>query len=443
ITGVTTEGEYNYENVATVAAVVTTLSESGEAYNTLKGRDVSLVVGLNTLEIADVAIQINNDQNLLANGMGAVRVDTSYEYSYSRTVSNDALDYINVDSSRELIGAPFNVAAPAPVSFSESGTTISLSARKDMGEAKVGLRVGMAMLNAESSDVVETTLTAGQNISDANYAWLGALGLTSAYSRIFTLENKIEAGGNSIGGSIDVIYPLSDTVNVLGFLGTDGYPLSGDGSFLMDDNITSAGGSVPANTRSITQWDYDYERDATMILARAGIETQVNDSLMLICAVGLDLITNNSELNLTNNVTDNTAGGVTVRTYNNTMDMLATYTASTYYFPVGLEWQATSWLSARLGSTYMITKVSEQTLEAVTTSYNAAGNVTNVNTEKVILDEVFGGNTIEPNTDAVTFYSGVGFNVSDNLTVDVTNVAAGVNVLDMNNWQLGATLKFQ
>jgi hypothetical protein len=79
------------------------------------------------------------------------------------------------------------------------------------------------------------------------------------------------------------------------------------------------------------------------------------------------------------------------------------------------------------------------------TTYDATGNVINV----ADLDYTMTFAALPavgvpvPATATTTYYSGVGFNISNNLTVDVTNVATGVNVLDMNNWQLGATLMFQ
>jgi hypothetical protein len=331
-----------------------------------------------------------------------------------------------------------NLAAATVPTFNETDITVYPSIRKKVGKTWVLAKVGIRMVSGEQNDSISGSLTAGQNVTDPTYWAFGAL--TSVYRRSYSMECSIDGDATGFGGLLCAAYPIKPNVWFKAGVGLDGYPLSGSGTFAQVDNITSNGGTAPVTTKQTQTYNMDYDRTAGGMLGGATLEAYPTPSLMVAGGLIYQSMVTSVDYSETGNQTVNDA----VITYNAGREATYDQTVNTINIPIGLEWKATSWLSARVGATHKIITTDESMTMTVTT-YDATGNVINV----ADLDYTMTFAALPavgvpvPATATTTYYSGVGFNISNNLTVDVTNVATGVNVLDMNNWQLGATLMFQ
>jgi len=130
---------------------------------------------------------------------------------------------------------------------------------------------------------------------------------------------------------------------------------------------------------------------------------------------------------------------------------------NTIRIPVGLEYDITEKIAFRLGVTHTIQTqrntakselVSDSRWEAVNTNASFGDGNTDDVGDPWYLDTDDDSGAInetkqDPTTTRTTVYSyGLGFNLTDNLTIDVLNFASGADILDLGAWNISATLKF-
>jgi hypothetical protein len=247
------------------------MTEVGSGQDNLGNTDVNAIIALNTLEYADVALEVSYIANKVR--------DREYEYSYNYTVSNDALDYLNLAASRTELGTMGNLAAATVPTFNETYITVYPSIRKKVGKTWVLAKVGIRMVSGEQNDSISGSLTAGQNVTDPTYWAFGAL--TSVYRRSYSMECSIDGDATGFGGLLCAAYPIKPNVWFKAGVGLDGYPLSGSGTFAQVDNITSNGGTAPVTTKQTQTYNMDYDRTAGGMLGGATLEAYPTPSLMV------------------------------------------------------------------------------------------------------------------------------------------------------------------
>jgi len=398
-------GEFESEIINDVADR-TTEEESGEAYTNRGDMSVSVLAGLGSLiDLGQLGIRAGYDKTVTAN--------TSREYSYSYSNDGDADDYSTMEYSSEEENY-------------ESVISIAPSIR---GLELIGINFGgtveLQLVKKVNKTEIDSDMTEGANF--------GFLILTDDYARTYAKEDSEELSGMNVEFKVDGSYPLNDTVNIKGIAAFLTGKLTGDRDNSWTDEVTkSAAADVGVEKVSFEQvTDREEKRNTLNLLV--GIDKQVSEDLLM--GIGLGYTRDSQEdMSDQNRSVTNTDGAkaystVVTKTTDKTVD-------SSIVFPVGLEWTATGWLKARLGASYTINYEKDET-ETVTTTYGdttAGAKVINENTTTVT-------NGPNPAEDVVNFYAGVGFTVTDNLTVDVTNMATG-NILALNNWEISATLKF-
>lgn len=119
---------------------------------------------------------------------------------------------------------------------------------------------------------------------------------------------------------------------------------------------------------------------------------------------------------------------------------------STLQVPIGFELHPWPKMPVRLGVTHQIarTKTTNTTTliaDGLTTTVTETGGTTtptystgfNSNEQSVVRTDV---------TRSTRFYYGMGYQWSENLTFDFLGIASGNDVLDLNDWRIGATLVF-
>jgi len=413
-------GDLDYENVNTATAGTTlTTSEDGTAYDNQGDVKVNLYAGLGILDVADLGIMIgyskDYDPNVTCPNPIGVGLE-EYDYSYSYTNSADADDFLTEDYS-------------AKSEEYTSVVSIAPSVKKTIADVELGATVKLDIIKSADNDEIDATYTEGKTNGTIG-------GLTSTYERTYSYDDTDEMTGTGIGLTVDGAYPLNDTTKVKGVASVYSSKLDGTQDMEEVDNINKDGGLTLTSQKVITTMKADNERKESDLDLLVGIEKEVSSDLLLGVGIGINrnkvTTSNDPKRTVTNTDGTKTYSGTTIKT--DTENIVTSYT-----LPIGLEWTATSWLKARLGSSYTITN-SEGT---TTTEVSTYANTTDANAEVTNVMETKGSNIATPRTNTVRFYSGVGFIVTDNLTVDVTNISGGgTSVLNIGAWELAATLMF-
>ncbi len=393
--------------------------QSGEAYDNRGDISITALAGLGSLlPVGELGLRLGYSKN--------VTNDISREYSSSYEDEGDANNYATAKfSSEEQDYTSVLMIAPSIRGLSLMG-------------ADLGATVELAMVKQVANTERDATYTEGDT-------FVGGVGVSDDYARKFKAENTEELTGMRMGLSVDGSYPLNDSVNIKGLVGFRTGKLTGDNSVSSTDEVTKDDGNDAAVEKVSFNQDISKEEKQTNIRILAGIDKQVSDNLLLGIGLGLSREALETVEDEGREVldTDGTksytgigaAGGLGTSVDETTVKSVATVIT----LPIGLEWTANSWLKARLGASYAITYRKEET-ETVTITYEDDSKDAGVD-DKTTTTTTNNPLPTRPANDAVNFYAGVGFLVTENLTVDVTNMAVG-NILLMNNWRLSATLKF-
>ncbi|MBN2406118.1 MAG: hypothetical protein JXJ19_00315 [Elusimicrobia bacterium] len=432
VTGIAQNGEYDYENVNTPAVGQTiTAAENGTSYNTLSDSDINVIAATSLIEAADLGLRIRYNSVPNTN-----KSEADYEYSF--TNSDDADDYASQEFEAEMHGVAGNAAGGTLPTFNQSGMSIQPALKTEINDITLGVTLSLNMMKGVQDYTFDTTIMAGENCTDPNFLpqHSGIPALTDPYERTWKYDQTLEVDGTGIGLGADVEYPLNKDTKIKGLASYQSNPLSGSGSAESTDSILQDGLDGDPVSQTMTQ-DLDYDRKNNVINVLGGIEKMVSRDLLLGIGLGINVNKTETEYSETNGTSvDVTDGDAADPVYSNNLYYSTDQTVTTVVIPVGLEWTATKWLKARMGSTYQVTST-KSTGELKTETVNAAtGIVTNTTTT-----ETSPAGTA-PKAAVANFFSGVGFMISENLCVDVTNLAGGGTILALNNWRMSATLMF-
>jgi len=268
-----------------------------------------------------------------------------------------------------------------------------------------------------------------------------------------SLDLSIDADGSAFGPAIIMAeYELSDTIMLRGGIDISALSVSGDGDYTLKNEVITgpAAGTADDGLLAKTAAGADVDGDENVTGLYVGIENQLSEKLML--GLGLRYQTDSTEISMdwSGKETDET-GAVTSYGANPMAELgmaglaghdvkaVNTTDITEVMFPIGLEYQATKALALRIGATHRIT-TTETELKTDVVMYDDTALPTK--TKQVSVSNV---NTEEDIARVTDFYYGVGLNVSDNLVVDIINLAAataGTNLLDLRDWRISATLKF-
>jgi len=280
---------------------------------------------------------------------------------------------------------------------------------------------------------------------------------------------------------VDCRYGLSDAVTLVGLVQYSMLPLDIDGTYTnsYDETIftTAAGtymglGGVVDDKGTTTMLDettVEGTGSNNAIGVTVGTEAKLQEDLKVGAAVSWANTVRKTEQTLARSVVidqfyDRDRDGVIDDATDRKMKMTHTdewkntteNKTNIIRIPVGLEYDITKKIAFRLGVTHTIqtqrntTKselVSDSLWHAVITNA-VLGDANPNDTADAWADNDDDSGTIretkqDPTTTRTTVYSyGLGFNLTDNLTIDVLNFAAGGSILDLNNWNISATLKF-
>ncbi len=378
--------------------------ESGEAFNNTGDIDINLLLGLATLDFAELGLRLGYTKDVTAG------IEREYNYSYSD--DNDDDDYATMKYS-------------ATEDEYTTVLTIAPSIRGiQLGGIDLGGTIQLSMVSKVDNTEIDASFTEG-----SSFGWLG---VGDDYATKYKSESIEELSGMLIGLRLDGSHPLNDSAKIKGLAMLRTGKLSGDLEVLQDRKVTEDGGGVAVEEWSQKQ-DSEIEENVMQMGLLVGIDKQVSDNLLMGIGLGLNRSSMERISDGGRQVTD-TDG---TEAYGLTKTKTTNKDANTsIVLPVGLEWRATNWLKARIGASYSVNYAKEET-ETVETTYEdntKDADVTDVETTT-------SSSGFVPVADSVNFYAGVGFCVTENLTVDVTQLGTG-NVLDLSNWQLSATLKF-
>ncbi len=419
------QGEYNYYE----KEGSTETKESGSAYNDLSDKNVRILAGFDIFKIADIGIQINYKIDEIA--------DRNFSYSYSyRGVLADNWDSQVYSSSEE--GTSGNAAAGIVPTFNETEISIAPCIKKEISGIELGAALALKTINGKQSKDISSIIKAGKDIADPN-ALGGTLfdgNLTDDYEREYTLNESLEVKGTGMGLVVDASYPLNDTTKIKAAGSFETNPFSGKGTHKDIDNIKKDGGGAPNPEKQTNEWATDYDREQSVISGICGIEKNVADDMFLGIGLSINIQDTTVEYSETDNETTNvTPAPATVLTYNDSLKLTVKTKVTTISLPVGIEWKATKWLSARIGSNYsIITRDREN--ELITTDIDVAtGNEVKTTTE-------LSSPGFVPKDSQVNFYFGLGINACKNLTIDLAGLTNNTNMVSLHSWELGATLKF-
>ncbi len=338
------QGEYNfYEKEGS-----TETKESGSAYNDRSDKNVRIFAGFDILKIADIGIQINykideNNDNSF-----------SYSYSYHGALADNWNSQV-YSSSEE--GNSGNAAAGTVPTFNETEISIAPCIKKEISGIELGAALALKTINGKQSRDISSIIKAGKDISDPNADGGTPFdgNLTDDYEREYSLNESLEVKGTGMGLVVDASYPLNDTTKIkaAGSFETD--PFSGKGTHKDIDNIKKDGGGAPNPEKQTNEWTTDYDREQSVISGICGIEKNVSDDLLLGIGLRINIQDTTVEYSETDNETTAVvAGPATVVTYNDSLKLTVKTKETTISLPVGIEWKATKWLSARIGSNYSI-----------------------------------------------------------------------------------------
>ena len=406
------EGEYEEEDIDDDNETLE-ITE-GDAYNNQSDIDFNALIGLDNMAFGDLGLRIGYNKNVTAD------IERNYEYSYD-TDSDD--DY----ATQEYSAIEQNYQSVITIAPSVSGL--------ELMDADIGATLELGLVKNVDSTEIDADMTQGSSFTGG----VGVIGVTDDYARTYERDDNEELTGTRIGLNVDGSYPLNRTMNVKGYLGFFTQGLSGDKTESWTDEVTEH--SEGAIDEKVTfEQVTDRELNTSGISTMIGLEKEVNEDLLL--SAGLGYMRNvREDIEDENRSVTDTDG---TETYSGQVDKLTTTDIdSSIILPIGMEWTANNWLKARIGASY---KVNYQTreIETVTSHYDGTDEDSEVDREVTVVES----DNADPKGDEVQFYSGVGFQVTDNLVVDVTGlsdtgaVAVNQSILDLSSWELSATLKF-
>ena len=256
-------------------------------------------------------------------------------------------------------------------------------------------------------------------------------GQTETYERKYSFENNTELTGLKLGLMIDGLYELNQNTNLKGYIGGFTQKLTGERKKETQDEVLQNGGLAVDEIYS-SRRTTDMENNLLEIKAMAGIERYLSEQLVLGAGAGY-MRSAGKDTEKQSRMFESTDG---VETYSGLEETTEETLLSSIILPIGVEWKPAAWMSFRLGSTYDIT-ASRHTETTKFTNYDSTdedAQISSVNTvERTLKDE------IESN---VSYYSGIGLEMTESLSLDLSGKSSQGNILNISNWQASATLKF-
>jgi hypothetical protein len=429
-------GDYSYSKSDTsVAGQVTTTEESGSANLNNSDQDLNILAAMPEVSLMDMSLKlgVRARYDKTPSNQGG---EYSYDYSYSREGTGITNDSATQSYSATVKGAAGDASATTLPTFDITRISVSPSLKTELSGIELGATLNLGMNSGKMEKTIDSEINVGQSISDAafvaQHAGLPAVGgYTGAYQRTYKARQELSVSGLGMGLAVDASYPLKDNVDVKAIASYNMSPYKGDNQSYAEDSMIADGAGGAATLQKI-QMDENYEETNNTMSLLVGAEKEISEELLVGLGVGLTLQSRERIFSQKNMKMSNAAGAITG--YGNDNTYTREDKATTINVPFGLEWMATSWLKARIGSNYTITTTERTDTTVTDTKAVATGVSQNVTTTQTA--------PTRTTVDAIAYSSGVGFMINENLCVDVTNLSAGANILDLNNWQIGATLKF-
>ncbi len=376
--------------------------ESGEAYLNENEIIVDALLGMKRLDFGHLGFRLSYKQ-LLEDGL-------SSKYSFTSRDEEGSL-LSDIDDENEAKRKNTNI-------------TVTPSFRTLIDETVIGAILGVSLVTELDTDErISSFRASADNENYEDYY---------EHNTIIDSETELSGLGINIGGGL--LHPLTENINLRGFATLGITNLSGDEAEYFEEEMIQ-GTTDPEIVKYSELSKQEIDENIMDISIISGIEKQISEKLMLGAGIHFHRNTKTTEMEEKRTKTDDD-GVITYDTM--TTDMERKISITNFSLPIGLEWQATEWMKARMGASYVINSYS-RTDKYETTFYED-------NTEEAEKeDDTIKAEETRPVivTDNVAFFSGLGFSVTENLDIDVTGMFDnGASILELGNWELSATLKF-
>ncbi|MGM0442483.1 MAG: hypothetical protein ACQEQC_08710 [Elusimicrobiota bacterium] len=410
------DGKYDYEEEDNANNEL--LTENGTAYDNLSSHDINIYAAREFYNSPDTGVKLRHFTHTDKN------IERSYNYKFENEDDQNDWEERDYESSHVVARSGF-----------EANPTIR--EQFDKIDLELGLTANFSMITNTDEKIIEAETEIGQQRLIDEYGEGSAEG---DYSREYSYTLDKSSSGASYGLEVDGDYLITPTLKISALADFNYKLLDGAYEKTEIDFIRTSSGIAVANEKYKLKSVKDLESSEWEMGFKSGIEKEINENLLMGAALGYRYSSSENTLDPSRySVNDQ-----------HDLTQIATSTTtqiknSQVNIPLGVEWQPTGWLSARLGSNYniqgtkkLITKVEKEFEDNTVAPGNAV--VERETTTKTSTGYSY--------TDSLNFYSGLGFAMTDSLLVDVTGAsdtgegAPGINkLLDLSSWQLGLTLK--
>ena len=405
-------GEYSYRKVEGDENQIIT-RESGQAIDNANDIHFKLLLGMG--EDSETGRDNTEGSGLKISYLRNTQSDINYKYSYLIQDDEDETRFKRQDYDGELKNYS------SALSFSLSARNIKI---RDM---LLGSSISYSFISEVDKESADAEITEGSHYHGGSDDEL--------YERTYRSFDSEELDGFRVKLNLDSSYPLTEKMNLKAFGGGFTERLKGERSIFEVDNIAEMDGPpfIQRESWSETQ-TIEREKSINGFFLRAGIEKQAAKNLVFGSGVGF-------EYSVEEDITDEgrkltKADGL--QYYSTEVEKTTReIKRSSILVPTGIEWNAAGWLDARIGATYRV-----DYKRGITTKQTDIYEHTTKASEVISTETETKSDNLTPVSDRVDFFCGVGISLSENFSVDVTNISAGQNILDLSSWELSGVLKF-
>ncbi len=409
--GGTRDGKYVYEDENFANNTFT--SEKGHSSNDTSSHDINIYAARSFWDFYDTGVSLRH----------YTLTDTNIEKDYFYEFKNEAEEDDWEDREYESTHA-----------VNESAWVFAPSLRDDRGDLKLGLTAKIAVITNRDEKNIEAETRIGRQRLIDEYGEGSASGY---YAREYRYTLNKTMSGMGYGSQFDGEFSPDPSLKISALADFYYEALDGQHDEREMDFIKQSSGIAITNERYEFKHERDREESGWEMGVQSGIEKEISENFRLGSAVGYRYSSYKEFIDpviyIDNDVHDLTKIATSTTTENK---------ESRFFIPLGLEWEPVTWFTARIGANYSVTG----TKEIVTVEKDEYEDDTVSLTNAVVVKETTTKTTSYTYDDSVEFYSGVGFNISDNIIIDITGISdtggTGLNeMLDLSSWGLGLIVK--
>ncbi|MGM0568774.1 MAG: hypothetical protein ACQESB_06115 [Elusimicrobiota bacterium] len=405
-------GEYSYRKVEGDENQRIT-RESGEAVDNANDINLNLLLGISNP--LDPEEEDKETSGLKISYLRNTQSDIDYKYSYLKEDDEDETLFKRQDYNGEL-------------KIYSSTLSFSLSARNvQINDLFMGASLSYSFISQVDKESADAEITEGSDYHGGSDDEL--------YKRTYRSFDTEELDGFRVKLNLDSSYPLTEKMNLKTFGGVFTRKLSGQRDTFEIDNIAEMDGPpfIERENWSETQTT-EREKNKYGFFLTAGIEKQAAKNLVFGSGVGFKYSAEEDISDEGRKLTKRDS----LQYYSTKVEKTTReIKKSSILVPTGIEWNAAGWLDARIGATYRVDYKRESTTKQTDIYEHITGASEVISTEIKTTS-----NNPTPVSDSVDFFCGLGISLSENFSVDVTNISAGQNILDLSSWEFSAILKF-